>query len=90
MRIVIEVDGLYTEDSDYDEDVTATVRYLRQLQKESDDAWAEDPEDGQGGLSLSTPHMGVAARIVGVVDNRREAFAEQRGETANIIPLEDA
>ena len=32
----------------------------------------------------------VLARIAGVLDNRREAFARMGGETVNVVPLADA
>ena len=69
MKVVVEVDGLYDLPDGEHENREATVRYLRQLQAESDEAWAADPEDGQGSLSLSTPHMGLSAKVLGALED---------------------
>lgn len=68
MRIVVEVDGLYDLPDGEHEDRESTVWYLRGMQAESDEAWAADPEDGQGALRLSTPHWGMNAKILGVAE----------------------
>jgi hypothetical protein len=44
--------------------------YLQNMQAESDEAWQEDPEDGEGSLKLRTPHAGINARIVGILHER--------------------
>ena len=72
MKIVIDIDtGL-----------TGTDHALRALRAMSDTI------AGPAEVILdSGQHTFVVTEIAGIVDNRREAFALQRGETVNVVPL---
>ena len=65
MLLVIETDDFT--------DLAFAKRYLARMQKESNDYAAESPEDyseGYGPLALGTEHMGVAAKVVGILHPR--------------------
>lgn len=68
MFLVIEMPDFEDEDT--------MLRYLRNMQNESDWAVSEDPDDwteGYGPMQLKTPDMATDARIVGILRTREVA-----------------